>query len=155
MIQSPSQTIFYTIERAIKEYRRLSQKRLKAKYRNITIDQAMVLFFIDQRPNITQNEIASLVFKDNASLTRMIELMHRNGFLNRSVDLMDRRRYILEITPKGKKTLGELIEIIKKNRQHALENVDRDELDQLQRTLNKIIANCVKGKALLKELNSV
>ena len=87
----PSETVFYSIERAIKEYRKFAQKKLSEQLEGLTIDQGMVLLFLDRHPNISQKEMASLIFRDNASLTRMINLMVEKGYLRRSVNPDDRR----------------------------------------------------------------
>ena len=53
----PTKTIFYSIESAIKAYRRFSQKNISKAIDDISIDQSMVLLFIDTYPELTQKEI--------------------------------------------------------------------------------------------------
>lgn len=137
-----TQTIFYTIERSIKEYRRLAQRNLNKKLDNITIDQALVLTFLDKYPKLSQNEIANLIFKDNASVTRMIDLMTKKNYLKRSVDTKDRRKHILNLTDKGNNTLRVLNAVISNNRKATLKGISNEELKQLEQILNKIITNC-------------
>lgn len=143
MIELPSQTVFYTIEKAIKEYRRFAQKNLNEKIENITIDQALLLIFLNNHPELSQNEIGELVFKDNASVTRMIELMAKKDYLKRSVNKDDRRKYNFSITDKGQKILNNLSTIISSNRKSALDGITDNEITQLKNTLNKIINNCI------------
>ncbi len=71
----PSETIFHTIESTIKEYRKYAQKNISSKINDITIDQGMVLLFLNEYNKLTQKEIAKLVFKDDASMTRIINTM--------------------------------------------------------------------------------
>ena len=137
-----TQTIFYTIERSIKEYRRFAQRNLNKELNNITIDQALVLTFLDEQPELSQNEIADLIFKDNASITRMIDLMTKNGYLKRSVDSKDRRKHILKLTQEGNDRLKVINTIISSNRKSSLKGISREELEQLEQILNKIIINC-------------
>ena len=80
----PTQTIFYTIENAIKQYRKISQKRIQEVVNDITIDQALVLTIIEGNPEFTQIDIAELLFKDYASMTRMINLLVKNRHLSRA-----------------------------------------------------------------------
>ncbi|WP_394747721.1 MarR family winged helix-turn-helix transcriptional regulator [Spongiimicrobium salis] len=138
----PSETIFHRIERTIKEYRRFSQKRLSAAVSDITIDQGMILAFLDKHPEMTQKEIAMLAFKDNASMTRMLNLMVEKQYLKRSINMENRRRYHIEITPKGRQVLETLTPIVLDNRKKSLEGVSREELIQLEKILKKITANC-------------
>jgi DNA-binding MarR family transcriptional regulator len=137
-----TQTIFYTIERSIKEYRRFAQRNLNKELNNITIDQALVLTFLDEQPELSQNEIADLIFKDNASITRMIDLMTKNGYLKRSVDSKDRRKHILKLTQEGNDRLKVINTIISSNRKSSLKGISREELEQLEQILNKVIINC-------------
>jgi len=137
----PAKTVFYTIERTIKTYRRFSKQHFLEVVDNITVDQKLILQYLNDHPELSQNEIAELVFKDNASLTRMIDLMVRKGFLKRSINPEDRRRFNIELTPKGKEVLEKLAPVIVANRKKAFAGISREELMQLDTTLNKIISN--------------
>ncbi|MCJ7712832.1 MarR family transcriptional regulator [Candidatus Bathyarchaeota archaeon] len=103
----------------------------------------MVLLYLAKFPELTQNELAELVFKDNASMTRMIELMVRNQYLKRSINEQDRRRYKIEITAKGNEVLNKLPRIISENRAISLAGITKTELNQLETILNKIKSNCI------------
>jgi DNA-binding MarR family transcriptional regulator len=138
----PQQTIFYTIENAIKTYRKFAQKQLSDVVTGITVDQILILVVLEENPNMAQNEMAALLFKDYASITRMIELLVKNEYLSRTINEADRRKFVLKISAKGKATLKQLKPIIFKNRTNALKGVTESEVNQLFTTLNKIISNC-------------
>jgi DNA-binding MarR family transcriptional regulator len=143
-IKNPTGTVLYSIEQAIKEYRKVSQKNISKIIKDITIDQCLVLMILNKNAKISQNELANLIFKDNASITRMIELMVKKGYLLRTLHQEDRRKFNLEITDKGIKTI-ELIEpIVQLNRQTALNGLSLEEISLLDKMLNKIITNCKK-----------
>ena len=141
-ISLPSETIFHTIESSIKEYRRFAQKNISDQITDMTIDQGLVLLFLNEYPDLTQKEIAELVFKDNASMTRMINTMVQKKYLKRSMNNKDRRRYKIEITVKGRQVLETLPPIIQKNRKTSLIGITKNELRQLEIILNKIRSNC-------------
>lgn len=141
-IALPSETIFHTIESTIKEYRKFAQKNISDNIKDITIDQGLVLLFLNKHPDLTQREIAELVFKDNASMTRMINTMVRKKYLIRTLNKEDRRRFNLEITTKGKDVLKTLPPIIQNNRNSSLSGITKNELQQLEIILNKIKTNC-------------
>ena len=140
----PSETIFHIIESTIKEYRKFAQKNISEKIKDMTIDQGLVLLFLNEHPDLTQKEIAELVFKDNASMTRMINTMVEKKHLKRSMNNDDRRRYKIEITKKGKEVLAILPPIIHHNRNSSLIGITKNELKQLETILGKIRANCTK-----------
>lgn len=135
-------TVLYLIEQAIKEYRKLSQKNITKIVKDITIDQCLVLIILNKDEKISQNELANLIFKDNASVTRIIELMVKKDYLNRTIHKEDRRKFNLEITEKGKKTLELINPIAQVNRETALYGLSQEQINLLDTTLNKIIANC-------------
>jgi len=140
-LKIPSKTVFYTIDKTIKSYRKFAQKNISKVVNDITIDQKLILHYLNDYPELNQKEIAELVFKDNASMTRMINIMVKKNYLNRSMNDEDRRRYNLEITDKGKEVLLKLPPVIMSNRKKALEGITKEELIQLEKTLNKILSN--------------
>jgi DNA-binding MarR family transcriptional regulator len=141
---NPTGTVLYTIEQAIKEYRKIAQKNIAKIVKDITVDQCLVLIILNNNTKISQNELANLVFKDNASITRMIELMVKKEYLIRTIHQEDRRKFNLEITEKGIKTI-ELIEpIVQLNRETTLNGLSLEEITLLDKTLHKIIINCKK-----------
>ncbi len=141
----PSKTIFHAIESTIKEYRKFAQKNISEAIEDMTIDQGLVLIFLDEYPDMTQKEIAELVFKDNASMTRMINTMVKKKYLKRSMHAEDRRRFNIEITPKGKEVLKILPPIIQNNRNSSLQGISKNEQKQLEAILKKIRANCTNN----------
>ncbi len=141
-LKSPTETIFYTIESTIKEYRKASQKNLSHEVSDMTIDQGMILAFLDRYPEKTQKEIAAMAFKDSASMTRMLDLMEKKKYLKRSINTENRRRYKIEITTKGKQVLKTLAPIIASNRENALHGISAEEIQQLETILLKIKSNC-------------
>jgi len=141
-IPLPSKTIFHSVESTIKAYRKFAQQNISKEVENITLDQSMVLLYLKEFPNLKQNELADLLFKDNASLTRIINTMVKHGFLKRSINEKDRRRFNLKITTEGEKVIELLPNIINNNRTKSLLGITKSELDQLNDILNKIKNNC-------------
>jgi len=139
---NPEETVFYSIAKAIKEYKRFVQKKIENLVRDLTLDQYLVLFALNKNPTMSQKEIANLVFKDYASITRIIELMVNKNYLVRTINKNDRRKFHLIITPKGKDSIEKLTPLIKKNRKMALSGFGVDEVSKLNDMLNRIVTNC-------------
>ncbi|AZA82758.1 MarR family transcriptional regulator [Chryseobacterium lactis] len=135
--------IFYNIDKAIRAYRNYAQRQLKANGYTITIDQWLIIKAILENPGITQNEIGDLVFKDNASVTRIIDLMVKSEYVKRQIHPDDRRKTNLEVTDSGKKVIQEVQDIVEKNRKVALKGVTKDELEMMYSALLKISENCL------------
>lgn len=134
--------IFYSIDRAIRTYRQYSQKQMKAKGFEITIDQWLVMKALLENPGIRQQQLAELVFKDNASITRIIEILVQSEYLHREVNAADRRMTNLTVTPKGNKILQELQPLIRENRRKALSHIDERMIAQAKKMLDQIALNC-------------
>jgi DNA-binding MarR family transcriptional regulator len=143
-MENLNSVLFYTIEKAIKTYRMYAQIQLKSNQLKITIDQWLVLKCLEENPKSSQMELAEKVFKDNASITRIIDLLVKAGFLHREINPKDRRKTILKITPSGEKILDDVYKIILKNRAKALENITREEIEIVSSVLKKISINCKK-----------
>ncbi len=142
--KNPSETIFYQIEKAIKQYRAMAQGNLNQLGYKVTINQILLMIQIKEQSDISQVELANLLFKDVASITRMIELLVREGFILRAENSNDRRKKDLKITKNGEELLDKAIPIISKNRDAAQKNISEDELHMLFKLLNKIIINTSK-----------
>ena len=136
------QVLFYTLEKAIKSYRQFAQRRLNELNQDITIDQWLTLKTIHDNPGISQKEIAVGVFKDQASITRIIDALVQKGFLQRKSSLQDRRRFDLELSLLGENVLDKLFPVIQKNRNIALAGFNNEDVKTLQDQLERIIENC-------------
>lgn len=134
--------IFYSLDKSIKTYRQFAQKRFFEQGLDITVDQWLVLNAIYEKPDITQLDIAGKVFKDTASVTRIIELLIKKGFLIRETHSTDRRRFTLELTPEGKKLMNKITDVVEQNRAIALQGISDNDLFRMKETLNHIINNC-------------
>lgn len=135
--------IFYNIDKAIRSYRMYAMKQIRKSGYKITIDQWLIIKSILEKPKITQQELAKNVFKDNASVTRIIELMVKSNYLSRVVDSKDRRKSVLTVTQEGKDIIKKVQSLVLDNRKVALEGVSKEELDTMNIALQKIITNCL------------
>ncbi|MNX78388.1 Multiple antibiotic resistance protein MarR [compost metagenome] len=123
-------------------YRIFAQKRLRNNGYKITIDQWLIIKAILENPGISQQEIGEKVFKDNASVTRIIELLVKSEYLEREVNQNDRRKSNLKVTVEGKRIIEKVHDLVLENRKTALAGILPEELEILNKTLKKIISNC-------------
>ncbi|MGZ3840419.1 MAG: MarR family winged helix-turn-helix transcriptional regulator [Flavisolibacter sp.] len=134
--------IFYALDKSIKTYRQYAQKRFYEEGLDITVDQWLVLSAIADRPDISQLEIAEKVFKDAASITRIIDLLIRKNYLQRESHPADRRRFSLALTTEGKTVIRNMAKIVEENRARALKGIPEKDLQQMKQVLHLIIDNC-------------
>ncbi len=133
---------FYLLDKAIRTYRNYSQKKLKEKGFNITVDQWLIIKLLFENPGIPQIDLAKKVFKDNASVTRIIDLLVKAKYLDRKTNLKDRRTSILKVTASGEQIIYKVQDLVLQNRRNAQLGISIEDLENLNRTLQKIIINC-------------
>ena len=71
--------------------------------------------------------------------------MVNKKYLKRSINKVDRRRFSIKLTAKGKKVLKALPPIILSNREKSLKGITKKEIIQLESLLKKITSNCTKS----------
>jgi MarR family transcriptional regulator for hemolysin len=134
--------IFYTLERSIKAYRQFAQHELAKHAFNITIDQWLVLKSLSDDPKQTQHQIAETIFKDYASITRIIDLLVKKGYLTRTIHKTDRRRFNLALTKQAVDLLAIMQPVINNNRSIAMDGISESQVSSFQQVLDLIIKNC-------------
>ncbi len=136
--------IFYKIDRAIRTYRQFAQARLKALGHQITIDQWLVIKCLIENPKIQQNEISELVFKDAASVNRMINLLVEAKYLKRKINKSDRRKMDILVTKKALEAIDAMDQVIPTNRATALSGLTQEEMQVATKVMTQIASNCKK-----------
>lgn len=144
-LSSPDKTILYVIENCIKSYRKFAQKNVKMVNADITLDQALLLLLIQGNSELRQQQLAAKLFKDNASITRMTQLMISKNYLSKT-EKLDKREFACQITDKGERAIEALTPIIMRNRKAAMSGISPTELATLETVLKKIIHNCERSK---------
>ena len=133
---------FYSLESAIKSYRRFAQARIEERGFDITIDQWLVLKTLQESPAASQQEVAATVFKDFASITRIIQLLESKKYVRRRTHETDGRRSLLRLTPAGKALIRDLEPIIRANRRRALRGLNPSDVERMREMLTAITVNC-------------
>lgn len=135
-------TVFYSLERAIKSYRQFAQQNIDRAGVDITIDQWLVLKTLQDTPDIMLTQVARNVFKDVASVTRIIQLLESKGYVTRDTHARDGRRSRLALTRVGTETIRVLQPTITANRRHALRGISKKDLARTHDLLDTIASNC-------------
>lgn len=140
------ETIFYNLDKTIKSYRKFAQSRIKQAGLNITIDQLIVLNELNNNQNISQVELADLIFKDVGSITRMMDLLVKKKLIKRKQHPENRKRNKIDITKSGYAILNSTQPIISNYREEALTKISKKEIEDCRKTLEKIFKNIKTSK---------
>jgi DNA-binding MarR family transcriptional regulator len=138
-----NEILFYSLDRAIRQYRKFAQINIDRAGIDITVDQWLVLRVIDEHDDLTQADIAERVFKDQASVARMIALLLKRGLLRAEPLPHDGRRSRLRVTATGQDTLVAVQPVVLSNRATALKGLSETTLQQVRQTLERIYTNCL------------
>lgn len=134
--------IVLSVETAIKLYRKYAQKKIRMINEDLTLDQSYILSMLAEHPDLTQNEMADILNKDYASLSRMIDSLVAKDYLNRIKHKKDRRRSQLKISKKAFQALEIIGPAIAYNQQQAFKGISEEEILELNRVLRKVAVNC-------------
>ena len=137
-----SSILFYSLDKAIRSYRRMAQANIDRAGLDITIDQWLVLRVLLEHNDLTQQEIAERVFKDQASVARILGLLTKRGLLSAVPLPQDGRRTKLRVTEAGERILEAVHPIVLSNRTVALAGISDADQALLQPLLDRIALNC-------------
>lgn len=104
----------------------------------------IILWVIEEseqsKKTISQQNIADLLKIDKAGMVRIINFLIKKGYIIREQGI-DKRSYVLLLTRKGKKTVGEIGEGIENMNNEALMGFSEDEKKQFIYFLQKSYKN--------------
>lgn len=138
--QKLEDVLYYLLEKTNKVIRRYSQVRFSEAGLEITVDQWLVLKKISDSERITQIELANAIFKDRASITRILDLLLEKKLVRKDAG-SDRRAYELTLTAAGEKFMEQAMMIVRSVRKKGMESIPDKEQEQLRSSLQKIINN--------------
>ncbi len=118
-------------------------RMIKEKGFNTSVEQWGILNIVNTFPGITQSRIALKGRKDKTNITRMLDLLEKNGNIKRKPSKNDRRQYNIFITDNGKKLLNDIIPISDEVNQQGTKGLNKEELEKFTTLLKKIQTNLV------------
>jgi DNA-binding MarR family transcriptional regulator len=131
----------FLLDRTARRVKQYAQQQFKEQGFNITVDQWIVLKNLHEKDQMKQNELAELLFKDNPTLTRIIDLLCAKGLTVRNVHPSDRRSFVVSLTKAGVKKIELLSPKIKNIRLKAWQGLSEKDFVQFKKVLNTIYDN--------------
>lgn len=122
-------------------------KAFQAEGINITAEQWAILATLWEGEGIHQSSIAEKIGKDRHTITRMLNILEKNGFIRRVPTEKDKRRLNVYLTDSGRNIKDKLISIVLDYGQKAFAGLTQQELDELTRILKHITGNLESLKA--------
>ncbi|MFC1592056.1 MarR family winged helix-turn-helix transcriptional regulator [Thermodesulfobacteriota bacterium] len=108
---------------------------------DVTSEQWMILLLLWQQDGRSPWQIAGLIGKDRAAVTRLVDGLERRGLVVRVADKTDRRHKQVHLTPRGKAMENKLIPLGLVNMQQAQSGLSKKELESCKAVLRTLYRN--------------
>lgn len=108
---------------------------------DITFEQWTVLNVLYVEPGLIQSEIAEKTYKDKTNVTRILDVLSKNGYVVRESHEKDRRISCIYLTDKGRKMFDDLIPYIESINEQFRKGISDAELQMLTSILERICKN--------------
>ena len=92
----------------------------------------------------SQSDVAKRLRVEGATITRMVDLLSKEGLVERRPHSSDRRINLLSITAKGEAELAKIFRVYDRQRRHLLKNMSVEDLEQLSSLVDKMIGQLDK-----------
>jgi len=109
------------------------------------------LSYLKDRDGITQRELCSILYIDDALASRAMGTLVKKGFVKRLRSITDARSYELYLTKKGKEVLPELLKMYEDWWKQITEGISEQEMDTLCSVLKEISERAI-GQELFPEI---
>jgi len=131
----------FLLDRTARKVKQYAQQKFKLGDFDVTVDQWLVIKHLSENGILSQTELAQLVFKDHPTMTRIIDILCKKGYVERMPHPNDRRSFQLLLTETGNKKVAELRPQIVSIREKAWENLNEKDFEEFKRILNTIYHN--------------
>ena len=137
----------YPLDRSLGYKLRVSGQRIKAGLHrafmaqgyDLTGEQWSLFCVLWEKDGVSQVELARRVGKDRHTITRMLGVMEKNGWIRREADRGDRRRRRVHLTPGGRDLQPVLTPITLEYTRRVFAALNSRELAELERLHQRLL----------------
>lgn len=108
---------------------------------DITPEQFVVIEVLMHRDGLYQRQLSEITLKDRPNITRIINILEKNGYVNRVADKNKRKVFKIFLTDKAKNLFPALAQVAKDYRKTMTEGIDKNDLETCMSVLNKVLDN--------------
>jgi DNA-binding MarR family transcriptional regulator len=110
----------------------------------ITPDQWTVLYYLWKEDGLTMGELAACMKKDFANVTRVVELLVRDGYIKKVRNSEDKRSYRVFIQPKVNGIQAAIENVFQIMETLSLKGISKDEQKVMLGILARIESNVIE-----------
>lgn len=107
--------------------------------------QPKILGYLSRNGASSQRQLADFYDVDPATVCRMLDSLHKGGFVSRRPDQADRRRDLIELTPAGQEAYGQWQACCREMEEQMLAGFSQQERDLFSNFLSRAYQN-LKGE---------
>lgn len=131
----------FLLDRTARRVKQYAQRRFRELGMNVTVDQWVLMKLLSECDGMNQRELSEALFKDNPTLTRIIDLLVEKEYVKREMDPEDRRCFVLSLTEYGVAKVEEYKEPVAQIRMKAWDGLNEDDFEYFKRVLDQIYQN--------------
>lgn len=114
----------------------------------ITPEQYIILAILVESGELYQRQICEIAYKDRPNMTRIINILEKQGYVKRIPDVNKRKVFKIILTASGEQLHAHIKPYFLKLRDEALENIKTEELEACLKVLGQILDNFEKKAKL-------
>ena len=118
-----------------------SRQCFREKNFDITPEQFVVIEVLMHRDGLYQRQLSEITLKDRPNITRIINILEKNGYVNRVADKNKRKVFKIYLTDKARNLFPALAQVAKDYRKTMTEGIDKNDLETCMSVLNKVLDN--------------
>ena len=118
-----------------------SRQCFREKNFDITPEQFVIIEVLMHRDGLYQRQLSEITLKDRPNITRIINILEKNGYVNRVADKNKRKVFKIYLTDKAKNLFPALAQVAKDYRKTMTEGIDKNDLETCMSVLNKVLDN--------------
>ena len=121
-----------------RRWRKLANDRIKPLGQTMARWETLFLVAFTER-DVTQSELARLMAVEGPTMVRTLDMLARDGLIERHQSETDARATINRITPRGTAVISEIMTISNRLRSEVLGDIDPADLEATLRVMHRIL----------------
>lgn len=122
-----------------RRWRKLANDRIRASGQTMARWETLFLVAFSDHA-LTQGELARLISVEGPTLVRMLDILDKEGLIERRQSQIDRRVTVNAITAAGRRAIDEIMGVTNALRAEVLQGIDPAELKTTLKVLTQVIA---------------
>ena len=132
------------VERIMGKISKISQDIVQGNLSHLDIDRSFYpLLLIDAGHGITQQELARELSCDKVQVVRIIDYLSSNGYVERTPNKTDKRKYELSVTDKARKVIPNIKKAFDELSAVTLKGLTLKQKNELYAMLTIIVSNLI------------